>query len=135
MGQTVQGLFANENPSIVAMCRSVEKVVIDVAVEDFQPLSIKRKTQSVAVIIKSRFIQAYDHHDVSSRPLDPAMESQDSIVIGRSRSRVATGLVLTAPGVPMVFVGQEFLEDESWSDDRSPATLIWWDGPERNFRN
>ena len=88
MGQTVQGLFANENPSIVAMCRSVEKVVIDVAVEDFQPLSIKRKTQSVAVIIKSRFIQAYDHHDVSSRPLDPAMESQDSIVIGRSRSRV-----------------------------------------------
>jgi 1,4-alpha-glucan branching enzyme len=47
---------------------------------------------------------------------------------GRSRSRVATGLVLTAPGIPMLFMGQEFLEDKSWSDNRSPSTLIWWDG-------
>jgi 1,4-alpha-glucan branching enzyme len=32
----------------------------------------------------------------------------------RSRSRVATGLLLTAPGVPMVFMGQEILEDKLW---------------------
>ena len=30
----------------------------------------------------------------------------------RSRSRVATGLLLTAPGIPMIFMGQEFLEDK-----------------------
>jgi 1,4-alpha-glucan branching enzyme len=34
----------------------------------------------------------------------------------RSRSRVATGLLLTAPGTPMLFMGQEFLEDKLWSD-------------------
>jgi len=47
----------------------------------------------------------------------------------RSRSRVAAGLLLTAPGVPMLFMGQEFLEDKLWSDDPNRADLlIWWDG-------
>ena len=36
---------------------------------------------------------------------------------GRSRARVATGISLTAPGIPMLFMGQEFLEDKQWSDD------------------
>jgi 1,4-alpha-glucan branching enzyme len=48
----------------------------------------------------------------------------------RSRSRVALGLILTAPSIPMLFMGQEFFEDKQWSDN--PAfyknTLIWWDG-------
>lgn len=46
----------------------------------------------------------------------------------RSRSRVATGLGLTAPGVPMLFMGQEFLEDKQWSDDlanRAELRLFW----------
>jgi 1,4-alpha-glucan branching enzyme len=47
----------------------------------------------------------------------------------RSRSRVATGLLMTAPGVPMLFMGQEFLEDKLWSDSPGRADrLIWWDG-------
>ncbi|GLW28049.1 alpha amylase C-terminal domain-containing protein [Actinoplanes regularis] len=47
----------------------------------------------------------------------------------RSRSRVATGLLLTAPGVPMLFMGQEFLEDKLWSDSPGHTNhLIWWDG-------
>lgn len=46
----------------------------------------------------------------------------------RSRSRVATGLLLTAPGIPMLFMGQEFLEDKYWSDSPNPSTFIWWDG-------
>jgi 1,4-alpha-glucan branching enzyme len=42
---------------------------------------------------------------------------------------VATGVLLTAPGVPMLFMGEEFLEDKLWSDspDRGDR-LIWWDG-------
>ncbi|WP_342151474.1 alpha amylase C-terminal domain-containing protein [Methylorubrum sp. SB2] len=48
----------------------------------------------------------------------------------RSRSRVATGLLLTSPGIPMLFMGQEVLEDKQWSDN--PAyfsdVLIDWDG-------
>ncbi len=46
----------------------------------------------------------------------------------RSRSRVATGLLLTAPGVPMLFMGQEFLEDKLWSDDPNSGNRIWWEG-------
>jgi 1,4-alpha-glucan branching enzyme len=47
----------------------------------------------------------------------------------RSRSRVATGLLLTAPGTPMLFMGQEFLEDKLWSDSPGRTDrLIWWDG-------
>ncbi|MDQ0767952.1 1,4-alpha-glucan branching enzyme [Pseudarthrobacter defluvii] len=39
----------------------------------------------------------------------------------RSRSRVATGALLTAAGVPMLFMGQEFLEDRLWSDNPTRA--------------
>jgi hypothetical protein len=42
---------------------------------------------------------------------------------------MAMGLLLTAPGIPMLFMGQEFLEDELWSDDpRRAELMIWWDG-------
>ena len=47
----------------------------------------------------------------------------------RSRSRVATGLLLTSTGVPMLFMGQEFLEDKYWSDNPGDsAHFLWWDG-------
>jgi 1,4-alpha-glucan branching enzyme len=48
----------------------------------------------------------------------------------RSRSRVATGLILAAPGIPLIFMGQEFLEDKRWSDNpaNDAGTLLWWDG-------
>lgn len=49
----------------------------------------------------------------------------------RSRAKVATGLLLTAPGVPMIFMGQEFLEDKYWTDwTGRPELLIWWAGLE-----
>jgi 1,4-alpha-glucan branching enzyme len=48
----------------------------------------------------------------------------------RSRSRVANGLLLTAPGIPMIFMGQEILEDKYWSDNPEyhMNTLVWWEG-------
>jgi 1,4-alpha-glucan branching enzyme len=46
----------------------------------------------------------------------------------RSRSRFATGILLTAPGIPQLFMGQEFLEDKQWSWDPQSANLIWWGG-------
>jgi len=47
-----------------------------------------------------------------------------------SRSRVSTGLLFTAPCIPMLFMGQEFLEDKQWSEDFSywPNQFIYWDG-------
>jgi 1,4-alpha-glucan branching enzyme len=49
---------------------------------------------------------------------------------GRSRARVATGISLTAPGIPMLFMGQEFLEDKQWSDnlDFHKDLLLFWAG-------
>ena len=37
----------------------------------------------------------------------------------RKRSTLAAGLVLTTPGIPMLFEGQEFLEDGWFRDDKS----------------
>jgi 1,4-alpha-glucan branching enzyme len=47
-----------------------------------------------------------------------------------SRSRVATSLILTAPGVPMLFMGQEIYEDKRWADDvpNHRGALVYWDG-------
>jgi 1,4-alpha-glucan branching enzyme len=47
----------------------------------------------------------------------------------RSRSRFATGILLTAPGIPQLFMGQEFLEDKQWSwDPTASDNLLYWDG-------
>ena len=54
----------------------------------------------------------------------------------RSRARAAMGLLLTAPGVPMLFMGQEFLEDKLWADNPNRSDLfIWWDGLEGQDRH
>jgi 1,4-alpha-glucan branching enzyme len=35
---------------------------------------------------------------------------------------------MTAPGIPQLFMGQEFLEDKQWNEDPTGANLIWWAG-------
>jgi 1,4-alpha-glucan branching enzyme len=53
-----------------------------------------------------------------------------------SRARVAMGLLFSAPGIPMIFMGDEFAEDKYWSDNPTDSaqrdTLIWWDGLSNN---
>jgi 1,4-alpha-glucan branching enzyme len=44
----------------------------------------------------------------------------------RSRSRVANTILLTAPGIPMLFMGQEMLEDKQW--DPGGTNLVFFDG-------
>ena len=39
-----------------------------------------------------------------------------------------TSLVLAAPGISALFMGEEFLKDKIWSDDRSYNGLIYWAG-------
>jgi 1,4-alpha-glucan branching enzyme len=54
----------------------------------------------------------------------------------RSRARNATALLLTAPGVPMIFMGQEFLAQNLWSDNPHRSDLfLWWDGVEGQDRH
>ena len=45
----------------------------------------------------------------------------------RSRAKVATGLLLAAPGIPQIFMGQEFLENRQWCDDpTAQSNLLEW---------
>ena len=41
---------------------------------------------------------------------------------------MATALLLTAPGIPQLFMGQEFLEDKQWNEYPGGSNLIWWGG-------
>src|SRR5262249_42034881 len=67
----------------------------------------------------------HDHQPRLAKLADP---SNTRSWYARSRARLATGLLLTAPGVPMLFMGQEFLEDKGWSDNPHQTDyLIWWD--------
>lgn len=67
-----------------------------------------------------------DHRRPRIPVLADAMDSRSWYA--RSRSRVATGLLLTASGVPMLFMGQEFLEDKLWSDNPTRADhFIDWE--------
>jgi len=37
-------------------------------------------------------------------------------------------VTICSPGVPSLFMGDGFLEDKNWSDDRGANGLIWWEG-------
>lgn len=44
----------------------------------------------------------------------------------RSRARVANAILLTAPGLPQLFMGQEFLEPKQWDVDPAGPNLLEW---------
>lgn len=46
----------------------------------------------------------------------------------RSRSRVATAILLAAPGIPQLFMGQEFLEARPWNTDPAGPDVPDWAG-------
>ncbi len=80
-----------------------------------------------------RAVQCVENHDIVREGRDPRIPhladgSNARSWYARSRSRVATALVLTAPGIPMLFMGQEILEDKQWNDTPSPDNMIWWAG-------
>ena len=75
-----------------------------------------------------RFVQGPENHDIVYLGREPRMArlgdpDHPRSWFARSRARVATGLSLTAPGIPMLFMGQEFLEAENSSGISSD--LIW----------
>src|SRR5438132_9355794 len=82
-------------------------------------------------------VEYLESHDEVYRGREPRIaalsdQSNARSWYARSRARVANGLLLTAPGIPMLFMGQEFLEDKQWDDDLPDAMgkLIWWGGLE-----
>jgi 1,4-alpha-glucan branching enzyme len=89
-----------------------------------------------------RGVNSIENHDLVMEPKDEsdthrmpriarvADPSNARSWYARSRSRAATGLLLTMPGIPMIFMGQEFLEDKPWTDDLldRPELALYWDG-------
>jgi 1,4-alpha-glucan branching enzyme len=79
-------------------------------------------------------VTCVENHDVVQAGRDPRIPaladgSNHRSWYARSRSRFATGILLTAPGIPQLFMGQEFLEDKQWNCDPADAAhLIWWAG-------
>jgi 1,4-alpha-glucan branching enzyme len=76
-------------------------------------------------------VPCVENHDlvyVGRSPRIPALAdgSNSSSFYARSRSKVATGLLLAAPGIPQIFMGQEFLEDQPWNEDPAGPYLINW---------
>lgn len=80
---------------------------------------------------KWRAVQCCENHDIVRRNrgwrIPKIADSNDSQSwYARSRSRVALGIVLTAPGIPHVFMGQEILEHKQWHDEpHSPHQIDW----------
>lgn len=84
-----------------------------------------------------QFVQGPENHDIVYEGREPRITrlgdpSNPRSWFGRSRARVATGISLTAPGIPMLFMGQEFLEDKQWSDNFESRRdlLLHWAGLE-----
>ena len=82
-----------------------------------------------------RFVQGPENHDIvyqgrEQRVARLGHPDDPRSWFGRSRARVATGISLTAPGIPMLFMGQEFLEDKQWSDNFEfhQNLLLHWAG-------
>jgi len=79
-------------------------------------------------------VTCVENHDLVAAGRDPRLPaladgSNTHSWYARSRSRFAAGLLLTAPGIPQLFMGQEFLEDKQWScDPTALANLIGWSG-------
>ena len=80
-----------------------------------------------------RAVTCVENHDLVLAGRDPRLPvladpSNPRSWYARSRSRVATAILLTAPGIPQLFMGQEFLEDRPWDVIRRGPNLLSWDG-------
>jgi 1,4-alpha-glucan branching enzyme len=117
---------------------AVRDVISNASAPDERPLNMSGLAASLwpdGFPEEWRFVQGPENHDIVyvdreqrvARLGDPGNPRS---WYGRSRARVATGISLTAPGIPMLFMGQEFLEDKQWSDnlDAHKDLLLYWAG-------
>jgi 1,4-alpha-glucan branching enzyme len=82
-----------------------------------------------------RAVNCLENHDIVYTYREPRVArladgSNPRSWYARSRARFATAILMTAPGIPMLFMGQEILEDKNWSDnpEYNANTLVWWEG-------
>jgi 1,4-alpha-glucan branching enzyme len=75
-----------------------------------------------------RAVTCFENHDLVLAGRDRGCRRgrpvQSPSWYARSRSRVATAILLTAPGIPQIFMGQEFFEDRPWTSIRAGRTFV-----------
>jgi 1,4-alpha-glucan branching enzyme len=70
------------------------------------------------------YIESHDTAGNDGARLPVRIDATDpTSYAARKRAMLATGLLMTAPGVPMIFMGQEMLEDTKF--EPQPAPLDW----------
>ena len=124
---------------------SIRNVIADASVPDERPLDMTGLARSLwpdNFHEQWRFVQGPENHDIvykgrEQRIVRLSDPSNARSWFARSRARVATGLSLTAPGIPMLFMGQEFLEDKQWSDnfEFDQNLLLYWTGLEQGDKH
>jgi 1,4-alpha-glucan branching enzyme len=98
-------------------------VNFDAIAANLFPPDLPRAWQAVTCI---------ENHDVVQAGRDPRIAAladgrDPRSWYARSRSRFAAGVLLTAPGIPQLFMGQEFLAANPWNcDPRDADHLIGW---------
>ena len=117
---------------------AIRDVISNASQPDDRPLDMTRLAGSLwpAGFNEAwRFVQGPENHDIvyagrEQRIARLGQPDDPRSWFARSRARVASGISLTAPGIPMLFMGQEFLEDKPWSDDLAfhPQLLLHWAG-------
>jgi 1,4-alpha-glucan branching enzyme len=99
-------------------------VDLDSVAANLFPYAVAQGWQAVACI------ENHDIVKVGEEPRIPSLADGSNPLswYARSRSRVAMTLLITAPGIPQIFMGQEFLESKQWDDDPRGPNLISWPG-------
>ncbi|MBX9581185.1 MAG: alpha amylase C-terminal domain-containing protein [Gemmataceae bacterium] len=114
----------------------IREVIAEARNPDDRPLPMARLGEAMwpgGFSHHAQFVQGPENHDLVYRDrLDRVarLGGEPRSWWATSRARVATGISLTAPGIPMLFMGQEFLEDKQWADDwkNHPGLLLHWAG-------
>ena len=129
------GFDASWNDGLREALRGVVAQAAGGAAADLDLAGLARELTNPGYRDGWRAINYVESHDEVYRDREPRLArladpANPRSWYARSRSRVATALLLAAPGIPMLFMGQEILEDKAWADDPAhhPETLIWWDG-------
>ncbi|MBX3346947.1 MAG: alpha amylase C-terminal domain-containing protein [Nitrospira sp.] len=123
---------------------AIRDVIANAAAPDERPLDMTGLARSLwpeGFHQQWRCVQGPENHDLVYRGRELRIArlgdpDHPRSWFARSRARVATGLSLTAPGIPMLFMGQEFLEDKQWSDDfvAHGNLLLHWAGLDQGDR-
>lgn len=78
-----------------------------------------------------RAVTCIENHDLVMAGRNPRIPSLADAPAphswyARSRTRVASAILLTAPGIPQLFMGQEFLEQNQWDVNPEGPNLLDW---------